>query len=233
LAEAFFPNENRIDLYPTSMKILLGLIAILSLSLVSAPAETAKERAHQKAVAEAPPTENSEALAAQQIDKSYSSLKAALAGMIKSRKKGDLNAFALYKQQAIDMLNLLSKQASLAINTETAEKAIELKSGMMPAPIPTPTPEATVTPEPTPTPTPEATVTPEPTPTPTPEATVTPEPTPTPTPEATVTPEPTSTPTPEVTVTPEPTPAPTPEATVTPESTPEATVTPEPTATPQ
>ena len=80
--------------------------------------------------------------------------------MIKSRKKGDLNAFALYKQQAIDMLNLLSKQASLAINTEAAEKANEVKSGT----IPTPTPEATATPEPTATltPTPEATVTPEP-----------------------------------------------------------------------
>src|SRR5580704_4360273 len=165
LAEAFFPNENRIDLYPTSMKILLGLIAILSLSLVSAP------------------TENSEALAAQQIDKSYSSLKAALAGMIKSRKKGDLNAFALYKQQAIDALNQLSKQASLAINTEAAEKANEIKSGTMPTPTPTPTSEATATPtpEPTATPTPEPTANPEPTATP--ELTPTPEPTATPTPQ--------------------------------------------------
>ena len=84
------------------MKILLGLIATLSIALVPAPAETAKERAHEKVVAEAPPTDSSEQLAAQQIDKSYSSLKAALAGMIDSRKKGDLNAFALYKQQAID-----------------------------------------------------------------------------------------------------------------------------------
>jgi hypothetical protein len=45
----------------------------------------------------------------------------------KSHKKGDLNAFALYKQQAIDTLNLLSKQASLSINTEAAETANEVK----------------------------------------------------------------------------------------------------------
>jgi hypothetical protein len=83
------------------MKILLGLIAILSVALVPAPAQTSKERAHEKVVAEAPPTDSSEQLPAQQIDKSYSSLKTALAGMIKSRKKGDLNAFALYKQQAL------------------------------------------------------------------------------------------------------------------------------------
>jgi len=193
------------------MKILLGLIATLSVALVPALAETAKERAHEKVAAEAPPTESSEQIAAQQIDKSYSSLKAALAGMIKSRKKGDLNAFALYKQQAIDALNQLSKQASLAINTEAAEKANEIKSGTMPTPTPvptpTPTPEATATPtpEPTATPTPEATATPtpEPTATPTPEATATP------TPEATATPEPTATP--ESTPTPEPTATPTPQ----------------------
>src|SRR5271157_2178425 len=179
------------------MKILLGLIATLSVALVPALAETAKERAHEKVVAEAPPTDSSEQLAAQQIDKSYSSLKAALAGMIKSRKKGDLNAFALYKQQAIDALNQLSKQASLAINTEAAEKANEIKSGTMPTPTPTPTPEATATPTPEPT----ATPTPEPTATPTPEATATP------TPEATATPEPTATP--ESTPTPEPTATPT------------------------
>src|SRR5580704_13654523 len=181
------------------MKILLGLIATLSVALVPALAETAKERAHEKVVAEAPPTDSSEQLAAQQIDKSYSSLKAALAGMIKSRKKGDLNAFALYKQQAIDALNQLSKQASLAINTEAAEKANEIKSGTMPTPTPTPTSEATATPtpEPTATPTPEPTATPtlEPTATPTPEATATPEPTATP--ESTPTPEPTATPTPQ------------------------------------
>ena len=181
------------------MKILLGLIATLSVALVPALAETAKERAHEKVVAEAPPTDSSEQLAAQQIDKSYSSLKAALAGMIKSRKKGDLNAFALYKQQAIDALNQLSKQASLAINTEAAEKANEIKSGTMPTSTPTPTPEATATPtpEPTATPTlePTATPTPEPTATPTPEATATPEPTATP--ESTPTPEPTATPTPQ------------------------------------
>jgi len=194
------------------MKILLGLIAILSVALVPAPAETAKERAHEKVVAEAPPTDSSEQLAAQQIDRSYSGLKAALAGMIKSRKKGDLNAFALYKQQAIDALNQLSKQASLAINTEAAEKANEIKSGTMPTPTPVPTPT------PTPTPTPEATATPTPEPT----ATPTPEPTATPTlePTATPTPEPTATPTPEATATPEPT------------ATPESTPTPEPTATP-
>jgi hypothetical protein len=190
------------------MKILLGLIAFLSVAEIPAPAETAKERAHEKVVAEAPPTDSSEQLAAQQIDKSYSSLKAALAGMIKSRKKGDLNAFALYKQQAIDTLNLLSKQASLAINTEAAEKANEIKSGTMP----TPTPEATATPTPEPT----ATPTPEPTATPTPEPTATPTPEPT----ATPTPEPTATPTPEATATPEPS------------ATPESTPTPEPTATP-
>jgi hypothetical protein len=165
------------------MKILLGLLATLSIALVPAPAETAKERAHEKVVAEAPPTDSSEKLAAQQIDKSYSSLKVALDGMIKSRKKGDLNAFALYKQQAIDALNQLSKQASLVINTEAAEKANEIKSGTMPTPTPTPTPEATATPtpEPTATPTPEATATPEPTATP--ESTPTPEPTATPTPQ--------------------------------------------------
>jgi hypothetical protein len=193
------------------MKILLGLIATLSVALVPALAETAKERAHEKVAAEAPPTDSSEQIAAQQIDKSYSSLKAALAGMIKSRKKGDLNAFALYKQQAIDALNQLSKQASLAINTEAAQKANEIKSGTMPTPTPvptpTPTPEATATPtpEPTATPTPEATATPtpEPTATPTPEATATP------TPEATATPEPTATP--ESTPTPEPTATPTPQ----------------------
>src|SRR6202521_4908907 len=181
------------------MKILLGLIATLSVALVPALAETAKERAHEKVVAEAPPTDSSEQLAAQQIDKSYSSLKTALAGMIKSRKKGDLNAFALYKQQAIDALNQLSKQASLAINTEAAQKANEIKSGTIPTPTPTPIPEATATPtpEPTATPTPEpmATPTPEPTATPTPEATATTEPTATP--ESTPTPEPTATPTPQ------------------------------------
>ena len=186
--------------YFTSMKILLGLIAILSVALVPAPAETAKERAHEKAVAEAPPTDSSEQLAAQQIDKSYSSLKAALAGMIKSRKNGDLNAFALYKQQAIDVLNLLSKQASLAINTEAAEKANEIKSGSMPTPEATATP----TPEPTATPTPELTATPTPELT----ATPTPEPTAAPTPESIATPaaEPIATPTPEPTATATPTP---------------------------
>ena len=169
------------------MKILLGLIAALSVALVPALAETAKERAHEKVAAEAPPTDSSEQLAAQQIDKSYSSLKTALTGMIKSRKKGDLNAFALYKQQAIDALNQLSKQASLAINTEAAQKANEIKSGTMPTPTPvrtpTPTPEvtATPTPEPTATPTPEATASPEPTATP--ESTPTPEPIATPTPQ--------------------------------------------------
>jgi hypothetical protein len=157
------------------MKIPLGLIATLFVALIPALAETAKERAHEKVVAEAPPTDSSEQLAAQQIDKSYSSLKAALAGMIKSRKKGDLNAFALYKQQAIDTLNQLSKQASLVINTEAAEKANEIKSGTMPTPTPTPTPEPTATP------TPEATGTPEPTATP--ESTSTQEPTATPTPQ--------------------------------------------------
>jgi hypothetical protein len=176
------------------MKILLGLIAFLSIALVPAPAETAKERAHEKVVAEAPPTDSSEQLAAQQIDKSYSSLKAALAGMIKSRKKGALNAFALYKQQAIDALNLLSKQASLAINTEAAEKANEIKSGTLPTPTPEPT--ATPTPEPTATPTPEPTAAP----TPEPMGTPTPEPTATGTPESMATPE--STPTPEPTATP-------------------------------
>jgi hypothetical protein len=70
------------------MKILLGLIATLSLALVPALAETAKERAHEKVVAEAPPTDSSEKLAAQQIEKSYASLKVALDGMIESRKKG-------------------------------------------------------------------------------------------------------------------------------------------------
>jgi hypothetical protein len=222
------------------MKILLGLIAVLSVALVPAPAETAKERAHEKVVAQAPPTDSSEQLAAQQIDKSYSGLKAALAGMIKSRKKGDLNAFALYKQQAIDTLNLLSKQASLAINTEAAEKANEIKSGTLPTATPEPT--ATPTPEPMPTPTPELTATPTPelTATPTPEltATPTPEPTATSTPElmATPTPELTATPTPEPTATstPEPMATPTPEVTATPEptATPESTPTPEPTVTP-
>jgi hypothetical protein len=174
-------RADRINPYP--MKILLGLIATFSLTLVPVPAETAKERAHEKVVAEAPPTDSSEELAAQQIDKSYSSLKAALAGMIKSRKNGDLNAFALYKQQAIDTLNLLSKQASLAINTEAAEKANEVRSGTLPTPTPTATPEVTATPEPTATPTP--TPNPEVTPTPTlePTATATPEPSVTPTPQ--------------------------------------------------
>jgi hypothetical protein len=175
------------------MKIILGLIATLFVALVPALAETAKERAHEKVVAEAPPTDSSEQLAAHQIDRSYSSLKAALAGMIKSRKKGDLNAFALYKQQAIDTLNQLSKQASLVINTEAAEKANEIKSGTMPTPNPTPTPEATATPTPEPTATP--TPTPEPMATPTPEATATPEPAATP--ESTPTQEPTVTPTPQ------------------------------------
>ena len=77
------------------MKILLGLIATLSVALLPAQADTAKEQAHEKVVAEAPPTHSSEQPAAQQIDKSYSSLKAAPAGMIKARKRGDLNAFAL------------------------------------------------------------------------------------------------------------------------------------------
>jgi uncharacterized phage infection (PIP) family protein YhgE len=213
------------------MKILLALIATFFVALVPALAETAKERAHEKVVAEAPPTDSSEQLAAQQIDKSYSSLKAALAGMIKSRKKGDLNAFALYKQQAIDTLNQLSKQASLFINTEAAEKANEIKSGTMPTPTPEPT--VTPTPEPTVTPTPEPTVTPTPEPT----ATPTPELTSTPTPEltATPTPEPTATPTPEPTATPTPEPkaTPTPEPTATPTPKPMATAIPEPTATPE
>src|ERR1700675_3883788 len=74
------------------MKILLGLIATLSVALVPALAETAKERAHEKVVAEAPPTDSSEQLAAQQIDTSYSSLKDAVAGMHKSAKKGRRHA---------------------------------------------------------------------------------------------------------------------------------------------
>jgi hypothetical protein len=91
-----------------------------------------------------------------------------LAGLGDSRKKGELSSFALYKQQAIDALNELSKQASTAINTEAAAKSNEIKSGNIGTPTPTATLETPVTPTPEMTPTPEATPTrtPEMTPTP-------------------------------------------------------------------
>ena len=59
-------------------------------------------------------------------------------GLRDSRKKGDRNAFSLYKQQAIDALNELSKQASLVINTEAATEASEIKSGKLPSATATP-----------------------------------------------------------------------------------------------
>jgi len=154
------------------MKTLLRFLAIFTIATLPVLADTAKERAHEAVEKKAPVTENSEQLATQQIDKSISALKEALNGLIDSRKKGDRNSFSLYKQQAIDALNELSKQASLEINTEAASEANEIKSGKLPSP--TASPESTVTP----TPTPEATATPEATPTP--ETTPTPEATPTP-----------------------------------------------------
>jgi hypothetical protein len=144
------------------MKPLLYLFAILSITLLPALAETAKEREHEKVEERQPVTDDSEKLADQQIEKSWASLKEALAGLRNSRKKGELNSFALYKQQAIDALNKLSKQASMAINTEAAAKSNEVKSGKIGTPTPAATPEtaATPTPEMTPTPTPEMTPTP-------------------------------------------------------------------------
>jgi hypothetical protein len=171
------------------MRTIIYFLTVISIALFPALAETAKERAHEAVAAVQPPTDDSEKLAAQQINKSISALKEALKGMIDSRKKGERNSFSLYKQQAIDALNELSKQASREINTEAAAEANEIKSGTLPSPTEKPTP-----PEATPTPTPEATPTPTPeaTPTPTPEATPTPTPeaTPTSTPEATATPTP-------------------------------------------
>lgn len=156
------------------MRTILYFLTVISIALFPALAETAKERTHEAVAAVQPPTDDSEKLAAQQINKSISALKDALKGMIDSRKKGERNSFSLYKQQAIDALNELSKQASREINTEAAAEANEIKSGTLPSPTEKPTP----TPEATPTPTPEATATPTPeaTPTPTPEATATPTP---------------------------------------------------------
>ena len=144
------------------VKALLHLSVILSITLLPALAETAKEREHQKVEERQPVTDDSEKLAEQQIEKSWTSLKQALAGLRDSRKKGQLDSFALYKQQAIDALNELSKQASRAINTEAAAKANEAKSGEIATPTPTatPTPPMTPTPEATATPTPEMTPTP-------------------------------------------------------------------------
>ena len=151
------------------MKTLLRSLAIFTITLLPALSETKKEHAHEAVAASQPLTDDSEKLAAKQIDKSISDLKEALDGLRDSRKKGERNAFALYKQQAIDALNALSKQASLVINTEAATQANEIKSGKFPSA--TATPEATV--KPTPMATPEATATPEMTPTP--EATPTPQ----------------------------------------------------------
>jgi hypothetical protein len=150
------------------VKALLHLSVILSITLLPALAETAKEREHQKVEERQPVTDDSEKLAEQQIEKSWTSLKQALAGLRDSRKKGQLDSFALYKQQAIDALNELSKQASRAINTEAAAKANEVKAGETATPTPTAPREPTATPTPPMTPTPEAT------PTPTPEITPTP-----------------------------------------------------------
>jgi hypothetical protein len=150
------------------VKALLHLSVILSITLLPALAETAKEREHQKVEERQPITDDSEKLAEQQIEKSWTSLKQALAGLRDSRKKGQLDSFALYKQQAIDALNELSKQASRAINIEAAAKANEVKAGETATPTPTAPREPTATPTPPMTPTPEAT------PTPTPEITPTP-----------------------------------------------------------
>jgi hypothetical protein len=148
------------------MKTLLRFLAIFSIALLPALSETAKERAHEAEAASQPQTDDSQKLAAKQIDKSISDLKEALAGLRDSLKKGDRKSFSLYKQQAIDALNKLSKQASLEINTEAANEANQIKSGKLP--FPTATPESTVKPTPTSetTVTPEATPTPETTPTP-------------------------------------------------------------------
>src|SRR5271165_812033 len=110
------------------MKPIIYLPVILSITLLPALAETAKEREHEKVEERQPVTDDSEKLADQQIEKSWASLKEALAGLRDSRKKGELSSFALYKQQAIDALNELSKQASTAINTEAAAKSNEVKS---------------------------------------------------------------------------------------------------------
>src|SRR5580704_19343393 len=90
-----------------------------------------EERAHEAEAASQPQTDDSQNLAAKQIDKSMSDLKEALAGLRDSLKKGDRKSFSLYKQQAIDALNKLSKRASLEINTEAANLANQIKSGKL------------------------------------------------------------------------------------------------------
>ena len=140
------------------MKTPFYFLVISLMALLPALSETAKERAHEAEAASQPQTDDSQKLAAKQIDKSMSDLKEALAGLRDSLKKGDRKSFSLYKQQAIDALNKLSKRASLEINTEAANLANQIKSGKLPSP--TATPESTV--KSTPTPTPEATATPTP-----------------------------------------------------------------------
>ena|ERR1700736_5878787 len=71
------------------MKTLLRFLAIFSIALLPALSETAKERAHEAEAASQPPTDDSQKLAAEQIDKSISDLKEALAGLRDSLKKGD------------------------------------------------------------------------------------------------------------------------------------------------
>ena len=124
------------------MKPPFYFLVISLMALLPALSETAKERAHEAEAASQPQTDDSQNLAAKQIDKSMSDLKEALAGLRDSLKKGDRKSFSLYKQQAIDALNKLSKRASLEINTEAANLANQIKSGKLPSP--TATPESTV-----------------------------------------------------------------------------------------
>ena len=69
------------------MKTLLRSLAIFSITLLPALSETKKERAHEAVAASQPLTDESEKLAAKQIDKSISDLKEALQGLRDSRKK--------------------------------------------------------------------------------------------------------------------------------------------------
>ena len=71
------------------MKTPFYFLVISLMALLPALSETAKERAHEAEAASQPQTDDSQKLAAKQIDKSMSDLKEALAGLRDSLKKGD------------------------------------------------------------------------------------------------------------------------------------------------
>jgi hypothetical protein len=109
------------------------LYAAAASALITATlAESPKEK---ETLPSSSPTQESQALAAKQIDAQITQLKDALEGMKSANEKGDRASFKLYRTQARDALATLDKLAASELATET-------KSAVRGSPSPTATPEA-------------------------------------------------------------------------------------------